>query len=44
MALKFEDLFMPLPVPKSVKFTARLWRQKLFDDLWNKFLEQVDSK
>ncbi|KAG8196609.1 hypothetical protein JTE90_014167 [Oedothorax gibbosus] len=44
IALKFEDLFMPLPVPQSAKSSTELWRQKLFDDLWNKFKEKIDSR
>ncbi|GFY40749.1 AP-5 complex subunit beta-1 [Trichonephila inaurata madagascariensis] len=35
--IKFEDLFMPLPVPVSLEQFADSWRQKLFEILWEEF-------
>ncbi|GFT81740.1 AP-5 complex subunit beta-1 [Nephila pilipes] len=42
--IKFEDLFMPLPIPVSLQKFANSWRQKLFEILWEEFLQVKSSK
>lgn len=42
LVIKFEDLFMPLPVPASFQQFADSWRQNLFEILWEEF-SQVNT-
>ncbi|CAL1271657.1 unnamed protein product [Larinioides sclopetarius] len=41
--LKFDDLFMPLPIPGSFQTSASSYRSKLFDALWEYFKQQMNS-
>ncbi|XP_035223871.1 AP-5 complex subunit beta-1-like isoform X2 [Stegodyphus dumicola] len=41
--LKFEDAFLPLPVPKHLDCSVSLWRHNLFNELWDRFLEESKS-